>query len=144
MPSWLIVQMRNTKHFNLLWKKWARICMFLKRIWFIHCIVSIHCSLTCLKASQPISSSPPLAFITVVIRLGIGLYNFSNAFGGTLYKPSHTRFHISLTLLSCQPKVTVTSCFVYKVIRDLESIDHLCINPIRRIGLIRKWSIDSH
>ena len=34
-------------------------------------------------------------------------------------------------LLSCQPRVTVTSCYVYKVIRDLESIDHLCINPIR-------------
>ena len=33
--------------------------------------------------------------------------------------------------------------FLYKVIRDLESIDHLCINPIRRIGLIRKWSLDS-
>ena len=28
--------------------------------------------------------------------------------------------------------------FYYKVIRDLESIDHLCINPIRRIGLIHK------
>ena len=41
-------------------------------------------------------------------------------------------------LLSCQPRVTVTSCFVYKVIRDLESIDHLCINPIRRLGLINK------
>ena len=39
-------------------------------------------------------------------------------------------------ILSCQPRVTVTSCFVYKAIRDLESIDHLCINPIRRIGLI--------
>ena len=39
-------------------------------------------------------------------------------------------------LLSCQPRVTVTSCFVYKVIRELESIDHLCINPILRIGLI--------
>ena len=26
--------------------------------------------------------------------------------------------------------------FVYKVIRGLESIDHLCINPICRIGLI--------
>ena len=38
------------------------------------------------------------------------------------------------TLLSCQPRVTVTLCFVYKVIRDLESIDNLCINPIRRIG----------
>ena len=30
----------------------------------------------------------------------------------------------------------MTPCFVYKVIRDLESIDHLCINPIHRIGLI--------
>ena len=27
----------------------------------------------------------------------------------------------------------MTSCFVYKVIRDLESVDHLCINPIRTI-----------
>ena len=33
---------------------------------------------------------------------------------------------------SGQPRVTVTSCLVYKVIRDLESIDHLCINPIHR------------
>ena len=41
-------------------------------------------------------------------------------------------------LPSCQPWVTVTSCFVYKVIRVLESIDHLCINPIHRIGLIHK------
>ena len=41
-------------------------------------------------------------------------------------------------LLSCQPRVTVTSCFVYKAIRVLQSIDHLCINPIRRIGLIHK------
>ena len=43
-----------------------------------------------------------------------------------------------ICLLSCQPRVTVMSCFVYKVIRDLESIDHLCINPIHRIGLIHK------
>ena len=43
-----------------------------------------------------------------------------------------------LSLLSCQPRVTVKSCFVNKVIRDLESIDHACINPIRRIGLIHK------
>ena len=34
----------------------------------------------------------------------------------------------------CPARVTVTSCFVYKVIRDLESVDHLCINPIRRIS----------
>ena len=46
-------------------------------------------------------------------------------------------------LLSCQPRVAVTSFFVYKVIKDLESIYHLCINPIHRIGLIHKWSIDS-
>ena len=41
-------------------------------------------------------------------------------------------------LLSCQHRVTVTSCFAYNVIRDLESIDHFCINPIHRIGLIHK------
>ena len=33
--------------------------------------------------------------------------------------------------------------FVYKAIQDLETIDHLCINPIRRLGFIHKWSIDS-
>ena len=37
----------------------------------------------------------------------------------------------------------MTTCFVYKVIRDLESIDHLFINPIRRIGLIHKRSFNS-
>ena len=31
--------------------------------------------------------------------------------------------------------------FVYKVISDLELIDHLCINPICRKGLIHMWSI---
>ena len=41
-------------------------------------------------------------------------------------------------LLTCQPRVTVASYFVYKAIRDLESTDHLFINPIRRIGLINK------
>ena len=46
--------------------------------------------------------------------------------------------HFGPEILSCQPRVPVTSCFVYKVIRDLESIDHLCINPICRIGLIQK------
>ena len=45
---------------------------------------------------------------------------------------------IVMLLLSDQPKVTVTSCLAYKVIRNLESIDHLCINPICRIGLIHK------
>ena len=33
-------------------------------------------------------------------------------------------------VLPCQPRVTVTPCFVYEVIRDFELIDHLCINPI--------------
>ena len=33
--------------------------------------------------------------------------------------------------------------FVYKFIRDLKSIDYMCINPILRIGLIHKRSIDS-
>ena len=41
-------------------------------------------------------------------------------------------------LLSYQPRVTVTSCFVYNVIKDLSSINHLCFNPILRIGLIHK------
>ena len=41
-------------------------------------------------------------------------------------------------------KRAVASCFVYKYFRDLESIDHLCINPICRIGLIHKYTIDSH
>ena len=30
----------------------------------------------------------------------------------------------------------MTTCFVFKVIRDLESIDHLYIDPIHRIGFI--------
>ena len=34
--------------------------------------------------------------------------------------------------------MTVTSCVVYKVIMVLESIDHLCINPINMIGFIPK------
>ena len=33
---------------------------------------------------------------------------------------------IMYKLLSCQSRVTVTSCFVHKVIRDLELLDHLC------------------
>ena len=37
---------------------------------------------------------------------------------------------------SFQPRVTVTSCFVYKITRNLDSIDHLCIDPILGIGLI--------
>ena len=47
---------------------------------------------------------------------------------------------LSEHLLSCQPKVTVMSCYVYTVIRDIESLDHLYINPILRIGLIHMSS----
>ena len=45
--------------------------------------------------------------------------------------------------------MTLTSCFVYKVIRDVKSKGHLCINPtqdrintqvIYRFGLL-KWSV---
>ena len=53
-------------------------------------------------------------------------------------KSGFSRTRVNTHLLSCQPRVTVTSCFVYEVNRELESIDHLCINPIRRIGLILK------
>ena len=41
-------------------------------------------------------------------------------------------------ILSCKPRVPVTTGFVYKGNRDLESIDHLCIKLILRIGLIHK------
>ena len=43
-----------------------------------------------------------------------------------------------LVVLSCQPGMTMASCSVYKVIRNLESIYYLCIYPIHRIGLIHK------
>ena len=48
-------------------------------------------------------------------------------------------FHPFEIILSyCPASVTVMSWLVFKVIRDLESIDPLCINPIHRIGLIHK------
>ena len=40
--------------------------------------------------------------------------------------------------------MTLLSGFVYTVSMNLESIDHLCINPIHRIGLIHMGSIDSY
>ena len=46
-----------------------------------------------------------------------------------------------MLLLSLAAKSDSDIMFVYKVIRDLELIDHLCIIPIHRIGLIHKWSI---
>ena len=39
-------------------------------------------------------------------------------------------FPAQIFLLSCHPRVTVTSCFAYKVTRNLKSIDHLCINHV--------------
>ena len=36
-------------------------------------------------------------------------------------------------LLSCQPRVTVTSCFVYTVIRDLESIDSIYLLALAQV-----------
>ena len=52
-----------------------------------------------------------------------------------------TSFVVSLnTILQCGTALPAKSdsdvMFVYKAIRDLESIDHVCINPIRRMGLI--------
>ena len=44
-----------------------------------------------------------------------------------LYKNAYIFRYIHVQVLSCQPRVTVTSCLVYKVVRDLESINHLCI-----------------
>ena len=58
------------------------------------------------------------------------------SFNDLVFSNVYINQHDVLHLLSCQPRVTVTSCFVYKVIMDLESIDHVYINPIRRIGLI--------
>ena len=46
-----------------------------------------------------------------------------------------------LQLLSCQPRVTVKACFIYKVIRALESIDPLCIVPIHI--MIKDWLLTS-
>ena len=46
-----------------------------------------------------------------------------------------------ITAVPAKSDSDVTFCF--KAIRDLESIDHLFINPIHRIGLIHKCSLDS-
>ena len=39
--------------------------------------------------------------------------------------------------------MTVMSCLFTKLLGTLESIDHLCINPIHRIGLMHRLSRDS-
>ena len=43
--------------------------------------------------------------------------------------------------MSAKSDSDVTFCF--KAIRDLKSIDHLFVDPIHRIGLIHKCSLDS-
>ena len=42
------------------------------------------------------------------------------------------------TLTGLPAKSDSDDMFCLQRIRDLESIDHLCINPIHRIGLIHK------
>ena len=76
----------------------------------------------------------------------LNTYIFDNFTLNSMFLPDafiKKKHALQYQLLSHQPRVTVTSYFVYKVIRDLESIDHLCINPIIRIGLIHKLSVDS-
>ena len=45
------------------------------------------------------------------------------------------------TVLSAKSDSCVVSCL--HSYQGLESMNHLCLNPIHRIGLIRKLSIDS-
>ena len=59
----------------------------------------------------------------------------------TLFRGSHMMF-ILINIYSYVPSTVLPTksdsdaMFVYKVISDLESKDHVCINPIQRIGLI--------
>ena len=55
------------------------------------------------------------------------------------YKSAVTQLIVFGSLVTVLPaKSDSDIMFVYKVIRDLDSIDHLCINAIHRIGLIHK------
>ena len=70
----------------------------------------------------------------------LGQNIFLQCFWRTLLKHGDNMIRY-LKILSYQPRVTVTSFFVYKAIRDLYSIDLSCINPnypFHRIGLIHK------
>ena len=49
-------------------------------------------------------------------------------------RPARLETHRSCTVLSAKSNSGVMFCL--QNYQDLESIDHLCINPIRRIGLI--------
>ena len=52
------------------------------------------------------------------------------------YLQKKRRYVLGTTVLPAKSDSDVM--FVYRVIRDLESIDHLCINHNHRIGLIHK------
>ena len=77
-------------------------------------------------------------FIISSCNLEPGMTSYRNLMKGYAERLDLDNVKKVIYLLSCQPRVTVMSCSVYKVIRDLESIDRLCINPILRIGLIHK------
>ena len=83
----------------------------------------------------------PLIFGTIASKFGVPECVESR---GPKVRASSKFLHLLYyLLLSCQLIMTVTSCFANKVIRDLELTDHLCINPICRIRLIFKLSIDT-
>ena len=78
----------------------------------------------------------PLIFGTIASKFGVPECVESR---GPKVRASSKCLHLlHYLLLSCQPIMTVPSCVAYKVIRGLESIDHLRINPIHKIGLIHK------
>ena len=56
----------------------------------------------------------------IVNKQGLSIFNTPVASKQLLFK-------LLGKVLSCQPRLTVMSWFVYTVIRDLQSIDHLCI-----------------
>ena len=51
---------------------------------------------------------------------------------------SNYKKHVITIVLPAKSDSDLTSCYVYNVITDLESIYQFCINPIHRIGLIHK------
>ena len=65
-------------------------------------------------------------------------------FDCSCYKNQKLYFlHISHRCTVLPAKIDNDVMFFYKVIRDLESINHFFINLIRRIGLIHKRYLDS-
>ena len=97
-------------------------------------LIQIHFS--CFQEDEPgedISLSENEDFARSLILLKYGTEE-----EGILYTNLQMRAHTVLPA-----KSDSDACFVYKIIRDLESIDHLLTNPIRRIRLIHKRSFDS-